>query len=141
MPPLTRWFIKTGLLYLVLSLVTGVIAAADPVVQLPYPLAGLMPLYFQLLMLGWITQLIFGIAYWMFPIASRENPRGNPRLGWVAYICLNAGLLIRGISELTNALNVFHFHALPWATGLSLTLQLVAALAFVANTWARVKGR
>ncbi len=138
MPPLTRWFIRTGLVYLVLSLVTGVIAAADPVVQLPYPLAALMPLYFQLLMVGWITQLIFGIAYWMFPIASREDPRGNPQLGWVAYICLNVGLLIRGIAELTSVLS--DFPAPPWATELSLILQLVAAVAFVANTWARVKG-
>lgn len=138
MPPLTRWFIKTGLVYLVLSLITGAFAAADPVVQLPYPLAGLMPLYLQLLMVGWITQLIFGIAYWMFPIASREEPRGNPQLGWVAYICLNAGLLIRGIAELTNVLDAFP--VLPWATGLSLLLQLIAAVAFVVNTWTRVKG-
>lgn len=138
MPPLTRWFIKTGLVYFVLSLLTGVIAAADPVFRPPYPLAGLTPLYFQLLMAGWITQLIFGIAYWMFPIASREEPRGNPQLGWVAYVSLNAGLLLRGIAEVSNVVDVLPL--LPWATGLSLALQLVAALAFVANTWNRIQG-
>lgn len=138
MPPLTRWFIKTGLVYLVLSLLTGVLAAADPILQLPSPLAGLMPLYFQLLMVGWVTQLIFGIAYWMFPIASRDAPRGNARLGWVAHICLNAGLLLRVITELSNVLDAFP--VLQWAVGVSLALQLVAAGAFVINTWNRVQG-
>lgn len=138
MPPLTRWFIKTALVYLVLSLLTGVFAAADPVLSMPYPVAGLMPLYFQLLMVGWITQLIFGIAYWMFPIASRDEPRGYPWLGWVAYVSLNAALLISGVTELANVLDAFP--VLPWATELSLVLQLVAAVAFVLNTWNRVKG-
>lgn len=138
MPPLTRWFIRTALVYLVLSLLTGVFAAGDPILQLPNPLAGLMPLYFQLLTVGWITQLIFGIAYWMFPISSREDPRGSPRLGWIAYISLNAGLVISSVAEVGNVLDAFP--ALPWATGLAHLLQLVAAVAFVTNTWKRIKG-
>lgn len=138
MPSLTRWFIKTALVYLVLSLLTGVFAAADPVLQLPYPLAGLMPLYFQLLSVGWITQLIFGIAYWMFPIASREEPRGSSLLGWVAYISLNTGLVISGVTQVANVLDALP--TLPWATELAYLLHLVAAIAFVVNTWNRVKG-
>ena len=35
MPPLTRWFIKSALVYLVVSLLTGVALAAQSVIALP----------------------------------------------------------------------------------------------------------
>jgi hypothetical protein len=35
-----------------------------------------MPVYLHLFMIGWVTQMIFGVAYWMFPRVSKENPRG-----------------------------------------------------------------
>lgn len=137
MPPLTRWFIRTGLLYLVLSLVTGVLSSADSVLRLPYPLAGLMPLYFQLLMVGWITQLIFGVANWMFPIYTREEPRGKPILGWISYALINASLLLLILAHSGSALGAFSLE--PWATTVAASCQLIAASAFVANTWNRVK--
>jgi len=28
---------------------------------------GLFPVYIHLLVFGWLTQLIFGVIYWMFP--------------------------------------------------------------------------
>ncbi len=48
-------------------------------------------------MLGWATQLIGGVALWMFPPLSREQPRGDERLGWFAYGALNGGLLLRAV--------------------------------------------
>ena len=138
MPPLTRWFIRTALLYLVLSLVSGVLVAAGSLTRFPYPIASLSTLYFQILMVGWITQLIFGVAYWMFPTFSREHPRRSPMLGWVAYVSLNAGLLLQVVVELLGIVNA---NAAGWMGGVSILLQFAAALAFVINTWNRVKGR
>ena len=63
------------------------------------PLAGLVPVYFHLLMVGWVTQLIFGVAFWMFPRYSKEKPRGREGLAWAMYASLNAGLLLRGLAE------------------------------------------
>jgi hypothetical protein len=34
----------------------------------------LWPTYLHLLVLGWLTQLIFGVAFWMFPRYSARNP-------------------------------------------------------------------
>ncbi|MEP7357303.1 MAG: hypothetical protein ABI847_08700, partial [Anaerolineales bacterium] len=65
--------------------------------------------------------------------------RGNERLGWVTFGLLNAGLLLRVISEPWQSLAPA---ALPGGLlALSAGLQWLAGLAFVANTWPRVKER
>ena len=138
MPRLTRWFIKTALIYLVLALLTGLIVAAGSSVEIPDPLANLTPLYFQLLMAGWITQLIFGVANWMFPIFTREEPRRSPLLGWSVYILFNTGLLLHIIAEGGQTLGAFFVPS--WSFWLAALLQFVAATAFVFNTWNRIKG-
>jgi heme/copper-type cytochrome/quinol oxidase subunit 1 len=39
------------------------------------------PAYFHLFLVGWVTQMIFGVIYWMFPIITRTRPRGNAGRG------------------------------------------------------------
>jgi heme/copper-type cytochrome/quinol oxidase subunit 1 len=95
MPPLTRWSVKAALVYLVLALLTGIFLA------LPggSSISGLFPVYFHALAFGWLTQLIFGIAFWMFPKYSTARPRGHEWLGWAAFILLNTGLILRIVFE------------------------------------------
>jgi len=64
----------------VAALLAGLGLALGQVVALPPALGALQPLYFHLLMAGWVTQLIFGVVAWMFPQYSSEQPRGNERL-------------------------------------------------------------
>jgi hypothetical protein len=70
MPRLTRWFVKTALVYLVAALFVWVVEAAQTVLNLPLVIATVQPTYLHLFTVGWITQMIFGVAYWMFPRAS-----------------------------------------------------------------------
>lgn len=135
MPPITRWFIKTSLVYLVLALLTGILIAAQGPLKLPG--GALFPVYFHLLAEGWITFLIIGIAFWMFPKFSREKPRGYDSLGWLSYACLQSGLLLRAISEPLNSLHPGQ--GWGWALVASAILQWLGGMAFFANTWPRVK--
>lgn len=73
MPPLTRWFIKSALVYLTVSLLVGVALTARGTVGLHTVVDALMPVYVHLFMVGWVTQMIFGVAYWMFPRVSKET--------------------------------------------------------------------
>lgn len=138
MPPLTRWLIKTALVYLILSLIAGVVLAARLIWSLPLPAAGLDSVYLHLFMVGWVTQLIFGVAYWMFPTYSREAPRRSPRLGRVVYVLLNGGLALRAVGELGRSTQG---DVWSWLLVLSAVLLWLAAAGFVANTWGRIKGR
>ncbi len=135
MPILTRWFIKTALIYFILSLVIGFLLALRSVFDLPSLVAGLSPVYFHLLMVGWITQLIFGVVHWMFPKYSKEKPRGDDRLSWMVYGLLNLGLIMRAIAEPLIAENTLF----GWMVAISSVLQMIAGWLFVITTWGRVK--
>ena len=139
MPPLTRWYVRSALIYFVAALAVGLALALRPVAHLPPAVAALQPVYFHLLMVGWITQLIFGVVFWMFPKYSVPRPRGNETLGWATYWLLNVGLLLRVVGEPLVAVQPTADAGWLWAA--SAVLQLAAGWAFVANTWARVKER
>ncbi len=137
MPPLTRWFIKTSLVYFVLALTTGLLLAAAGVWKLSIPSGGLFPAYFHLLAEGWITLLIMGVVFWMFPKFSRQKPRGNERVGWAAFILINAGLVLRLISE--PAITLHPGAVWGWLLVVAAVLQWLGGMAFVVNSWGRVK--
>jgi len=137
MPLLTRYFIKTSLVYLVLTLLVSVLLDVNDVFDVPLSLAGTFPVYIHLLAIGWLTQLIFGVAYWMFPVFSREKPRASENLGWLTYGLLNLGLVLRAVAEPWQVQNPNMGSA--WLLILSATLQWLAGLMFVINTWSRVK--
>ena len=137
MPPLTRYFIKTSLVYLSLTLLVGMLLVIKDVLDLPLSIAGMFPVYIHLLVVGWLTQLIFGVAYWMFPVFSRERPRASEKLGWGIYFLLNVGLILRTIAEPWQSQHPSTGSG--WLLIISAILQWLAGLMFVVNTWGRVK--
>ncbi len=139
MPTLTRWFIKSALVYFVLSLAIGVVIATHRIVPFGAAVDALTPVYFHLFMVGWVAQMIFGVAFWMFPRYSRERPRRSERLALVTYLTLNAGLVARAVAEPMLAVRPEGVWAVVLAA--SALLQWTAALAFAVNTWGRVKER
>ena len=139
MPRLTRYFIKTSLLYLALALVLGVLLAARAALNLPAEFAALSPVFFHVFMVGWVAQLIFGMLFWMLPKHSKERPRGNETWAWSAYILINLGLVLRIIGEPLNAWQANQ--GLGWLLALSALLQLLGGWAFIFNAWPRVKER
>jgi hypothetical protein len=139
MPRLTRWHLRTALVCFVAALLIGLLQAIRPLVPLPAIVNSLGPTYFHLLMVGWVSQLIFGVVFWMFPKYSSTRPRGSERLGWAGYWLLNSGLLLRVAAEPWQSVAP---GALPGVLlAISAGLQWLAGLAFVVNTWPRVKER
>jgi hypothetical protein len=136
MPPLTRWFVKTSFVYLVLALIAGLLMGMQSALKLN-TLAGLFPVYIHLFVLGWLTQLIFGVVFWMFPKHSAEKPRGSETLGWWTYALVNLGLILRVLAEPIHSTQSKTFTG--WTLVLSALLQFLAGLLFVINSWGRVK--
>ncbi len=139
MPALSRWFIKLGMLYLVAGLLLGAAMLAQPIMGWSSHWQVLRPVYLHFLFIGWVTQLIMGVGYWMFPKYSKEKPRGNETLGWLVLVCLNAGLVLRAIGEplVILAPQV----GLGWTLPLAALLLLAAGWGFIWNTWGRIKER
>jgi heme/copper-type cytochrome/quinol oxidase subunit 1 len=136
MPKLARWYVKSAIAYLVAGAILAALALSSAA-TLPPALLAMRPLAWHLLTFGWATQLIFGVAYWMFPHLSKEAPRGDERVLWAAFWCLNIGLLLRAVGEPLGALRPGLVP--PIALQASAVLQVAAAWMFAAETWPRVK--
>jgi hypothetical protein len=139
MPRLTRWYLKSALVYLAAALLLGLVLALPNTFILPVFIGYMNPAFFHLFLVGWVTQMIFGVIYWMFPIITRANPRGNERLGWTSYILLNVGLLLRVIGEPLTSIRPNAWFG--WLLAASALLQWLAAVVFVTLAWPRVKDR
>lgn len=111
-------------------------------------------------MIGWVNQLIFGVAWWLFPILPlnknqeqkeiklfgillteklKENEpyKGNKYLAWSLYFSLNLGLILRAIFEPYNVLKHDDFSA--FCLVISAIAQLYSVFCFVFLLWRRVR--
>lgn len=124
MPPLSRWYIKGALLYFVAALLLGIVGVNGPA-------------YVHMLVVGWITQMIFGVAYWMFPKHAPEAPRGNNAIAVATFVLLNVGLPLRVVVEPVRA---WRPDLLPgWLLVVAAVTQWLAGVGFAVNTWPRIK--
>ena len=131
-PPLSRWFIRTAVIYLALSLATGVVQVTSTTL---IPI--LWPTYTHFLVVGWLTQLIFGVALWLFPRRLQATSSVHSALGWGCYWLLNLGLLLRAVGEPARAMG---YRTDPVLAGAAL-LQLLAGWIFGLLIWPRIRER
>lgn len=140
MPQQIRWFIKSSMLCFVLAIAVWFLLAARSVLELPYFIASLKPVFYHLLMVGWVTQMIFGVSIWMFPSYSSDRRFGSETLVWVTWWTLNLGLLLRVLIE--PMVSLLGSGAIwGWLLVTSALLQWFAGLVYVYNIWGRVKGK
>jgi hypothetical protein len=134
MPRIARVFIKTGLIYFLASLLLGLAAEFN---WLQFP--GMVPLFWHLLMVGWITQIIFGVSMWMFPGRTREEGFKAQLWGWLTYIFLNGGLLLRVIAEPATYLTT----GSAWSAliVMSAISQVIAAITYITELWPRIQSK
>jgi hypothetical protein len=140
MPPLVRYFVKAAFVYLIVAFVLGALMMLDRWLPFSRWLRVMYISQLHLLMVGWISQLAIGVAYWMFPRFRKEeatNPRGSDVLAWTTFICLNVGLLLRFALEPFSLMGTP-----PWQTALVAfggVLQAVAVVCFGLLIWARIR--
>ena len=135
MPLVVRLFVRSALAWLLVGSLGAALLLID---VLPSAWAGALSVSVtHMLTLGWASQLIFGVALWMFPLLGKPTPRGPAWLTWTTYICLNSGLLVRIVSEPVQR-SGGDVGLLPLTAAL---LQTLAVWCFVAAIWARVRER
>lgn len=139
MPRVTRWFVRSSLVYLALGLLAWWALAAQEAGWLPATIARWAPAYIHLFTVGWLTQLIFGVAHWMLPMYSKERPRGREELVWAVWAAINVGLPLRVLTEPLAARDP----GSVWGVLLTVSslLQWAAGVLWAVNTWPRIKPR
>jgi hypothetical protein len=150
MPPTSRAFVKASILYLCLGAILGALLFVNRWFPLGQWVSALRVSHVQLLIVGWLSQLILGVAWWLFPplklsprgdgsrpLRRGQAQRGNEPLFWVTFVSLNVGVLLRSIFEpLQIWTRTPQFAALAGISGLFL---FAAAIGFVVNMWNRVR--
>lgn len=131
MPFISRLFIKAGMVYFGLALFTGLLLEFEWFVM-----PALMPLFWHMLMLGWITQIIIGVSVWMFPGRNREEGFRNQKWNWLTFISLNTGLALRVIAEPFIAYSQGQVFNLILV--ISAILQLMAGITYLIEMWPRI---
>ncbi len=131
MTRLSVWTVRTALLYLGVGFLLGALMLLQKGVPIDPSLLRLLPMHVEIVVLGWTLQLAMGVAFWILPRFSQGPRYGNLRLGWLAYVLLNAGILSAGLGQwLGLSPAVFLFGRLA---------ELLACLSFVLHAWPRVK--
>ena len=136
MPLQARVYIRTALLHGLIAFLLGAMLLINQALNIYARLAAFQPVFYHLLMVGWVLQMIFGVAWWMFPLQSREQGRGNELLGWIAFGLLNSGLILRAIFEPWQA-----WGGWSWPLVLAALNQLAAVWLWIIALWPRVKDR
>jgi hypothetical protein len=150
MPATARAFVKASVVYLCLGALLGALMLLDRWISLDSSIYALRDSHVVMLVVGWLTQLIVGVAWWLFPplkiglVPGRPRPvrrgqaqRGSEPLFWATFAFLNAGVLLEAAGEplvLWTGIQAYRSVA-----GVSDLLLLAAAVAFVVNVWKRVR--
>ncbi|MBN1138570.1 MAG: hypothetical protein JXM73_18415 [Anaerolineae bacterium] len=140
MPPLARLYVRTAFVYFVAGFLLLALIALDGWLNIGRWFGAVYLSQLHLLVVGWITQLSIGVAYWMFPRFLKEvnpRPRGSEALAWAVYVCLNAGLVLRLAAE-----PFYRMKGESWLAALvalSGVLQAAAAVGFGLLIWARIR--
>jgi len=150
MPRTSRISVKASIIYLAIGATLGAILLFNRWIPLGSGVYALRASHVQFLVVGWLTQLIMGVGWWLFPplpIGLRGNTgrpmrwgqaqRGSERLFWIALVCLNAGVLLYALFDpLHSWTQIALFDVLAGSSSLFL---LTAAVLFVVNLWGRVR--
>lgn len=131
MPRLSVWFVRTALGYFAIGFTLGALMLIDRGVPLGISRTRLLPSHIEFLLIGWMVQLAFGVAFWILPRFRTGPERGREGTAWLSYVLLNTGV-ITAAGGLTIGLP-------PVVPLLGHMAQGAAAGAFALHAWPRVK--
>jgi hypothetical protein len=126
MPPLSRFTVRASLIYMFLGFSLGGIMLANEGLRWNPSIDLLVPVHVDLLLYGWLAQLILGVAYWILPRTGAG--RGSLAVALAAAALLNLGTVVLvmaslslwpspaptiGMSAVAGGGVLFAFHAWP----------------------------
>lgn len=141
MPLESRLFVKIGLAYLMLTFILGSVMLVFEALHHPVPYVFAIE-HAHLGTVGWLVNIVIGIALWMLPLNRQRFPSAQGRYPTRAVILcfalLNVGLLMRLVCEPWYQLGGQSFSAATLLV-ISAVAQLIGIFIFVIIAWQRVR--
>jgi heme/copper-type cytochrome/quinol oxidase subunit 1 len=134
---LVRRFIKTGISFLLVGVALGCWMLVRRELYGEWPSPFLVSAHAHVVFVGFMLNLILGVALWLFPRAAKGDVRYSPRVVAASYWLLNLATALRFAAEASRAW--LAAPVLPWlVVGGGLGQGLALALYFW-TMWTRIR--
>ena len=133
MPTLSRYFIRSALIYLGIGFTLGGLILAAKGGFVDGQVWRWLPMHMVLLIDGWLIQLTLGVAYWILP-RIHLHERGRSSWAWSGFVVLQSGLAL----TLTTTLNLW-IPAVQLLFAPALMLQALGVFLFAVHAWPRIR--
>lgn len=137
MHTLVRRYIKTAIVFLAVGLLIGGWMLVRRELYGLYPNAYEVSAHTHALLVGFVMEMILGVALWLFPRPSKEDLRYSPRTAEWAYWVLTLATASRVLGELARPL--IESRALRWVVVLAGLAQAFGLLLFFQTMWTRIR--
>ena len=91
---------RAALIYLLLGFSFGAFLLINKAIPFYNQIWLLLPLHIEFLIIGWIVQLVFSVAFWIFPRFKAAPKRGRTSFAWAALGLLNVGVVMVSLANL-----------------------------------------
>ena len=133
MPTLSRWFIRSALIYLGIGFTFGGLILSAKAGFVDPRVWGWLPTHIIILVDGWLIQLTLGVAYWILPRILLHD-RGRRSWAWAGFMAFQIGLALTLITALSMWIAPLQFLFVP-----GLIIQVMGVALFTVHAWPRIR--
>ena len=132
-----RRFIRTAIGFLAFGLLLGGWMIVRRELFGRYPSQYEVSAHVHAVQVGFVVQMILGVALWLFPRPDKSDQRYQPRLAGLAYWLLTIGTAVRAAAELMRRPDGPMW--LRWTIVVAGVLQVAALGVFFFTMWPRIR--
>jgi hypothetical protein len=122
--------LRAAFVHLGIGATVGALMLAGKVVRSLAGALALLPAHEELLLVGWLVQLVVGAGFWILPRLPDRPREADTGPAALVLLLLNGGVLAACAGELALT---------GWLTAAGRAAELVAVLEFLRITWPRVR--
>jgi cbb3-type cytochrome oxidase subunit 1 len=134
---LVRRYIKTAIAFLGVGILLGGWMLVRRELEGIAPTAYETSAHTHALFVGFVIEMILGVALWLFPRPHKDDTRYSPRAAEAAYWLLTAGTAARVAGEIAR--DSFDGIALRWTVVCSGLAQIAGIALFFFTMWSRIR--
>ncbi|MFQ5912939.1 MAG: hypothetical protein ACE5JS_07135 [Nitrospinota bacterium] len=142
MPDVSRLFVKTSLVFFVLTFVSGAVLLVYQAFGNAEASWGLIVAHTHAGTVGWLALMVMGVAYWMFPLDKKRFEEGRGRyhrgMALTNYWLVCGGLVLRILIEPSAVRGAGG--VMGGLLALSGVAQAAGTLVFLWEIWTRIRG-
>jgi hypothetical protein len=132
MPTLSRYFVRSALIYLGIGFTLGAFILSAKAGFVDARLWAWLPMHMVILIDGWLIQLTMGVGYWILP-RIQGSDRGRSFWAWASFALFQLGLALTLLT-----LSTLWFPAIQSLFAPAVILQTVGVVFFAIHAYPRI---